>query len=487
MDITYASIQELHEAYRTNKLTVKEVVLAHLARIAKIDSCQGGLKSVIEINPDALFLAETLDRRFRETNVMPPLFGIPVLVKDNINTTGLSTSAGSVALAGNNPYDASCIYQIVDSGAVIIGKANLTEFANYMTREGMPNGYSSRGGQTLCPYNRDMDVSGSSSGSAVAVAAGLCVVSLGTETSGSIISPAGVNGVVGIKPTLGLVSRSGIIPISHTFDTAGPMARNVTDAATLLGLMTQSGTGDEAYNAIRPSKWEYDDDEPKLEDYTKYLEGEDLNGIRIGLNRTKEFANTPEGDESIANFDNLCERLKVAGATLIDGLEMEPRYDTRMTIMQHEFKACMNRYLKPFHGQKSNIYALNDIIQYNQANAQVALKYGQSLLLDAQNKASGNLTEPAYLEALLEREKAIVEMDKLFEEHNLDVILGDAFVYIAPFTGFPSMTIPTGQRSDNNMPLHASWTARRLDEGKMIKIAYIVEKLLNITMRPEIG
>jgi len=480
MDITYASIQELHESYRTGKLTVKEVVLAHLARIAKIDSCEGGLKSVIEVNPNALFIAETLDRRFRETKEMPQLFGIPVLVKDNINAAGLHTTAGSVALMGNSPYNANCLDYVIEKGAVIIGKTNLTEFANYMTREGMPNGYSSRGGQTLCPYNRDMDVSGSSSGSAVAVAAGLCTVSLGTETSGSIISPAGVNGVVGIKPTLGLVGRSGIIPISHTFDTAGPMARNVTDAAILLGLMTASD-GDEAYNAIRPSKWEYDhEDEPAPTDYTKFLEGEDLKGIRIGLNRTNEFARTPEGDESIANFDNLCNLLKSAGATLVDNLEMEPRYDTRMTIMQYEFKACMNRYLK-----RANIKTLDDIIQYNQANAPVALKYGQSLLLDAQNKASGNLTEPAYLEALLEREKAIDEMDKLFETHNLDVILGDAFVYIAPFTGFPSMTIPTGQRTDNNMPLHASWTARRLDEGRMLKIAYIVEKLLGVSIKPE--
>jgi len=491
LDIAYASIHELQKAYKEGHLTVKEVVLFHLARIAKIDSCKGGLKSVIEINPDAIFTAEALDRRWRATKEMPPLFGIPVMVKDNIGTSGrMRTSAGSVALLDNYAFNASIIWPLIEAGAVILGKANMTEFANYMTREGMPSGYSSRGGQTICPYNRDHNPSGSSSGSAVAVAAGLVTVSLGTETSGSIISPAGVNGVVGIKPTLGLVSRDGIIPISSTFDTAGPMARNVTDAAILLGLISDIAYNDEATKAIRVKNWKphWDDDDYPAQDYTQFLEGENLEGIRIGLNRKKELANIPEEDEAIVNFDQLCETLTKAGATLIDGLEMEPRYDTRMTIMQHEFKACINHYLCPYKNTDNiKMRSLRDIIEFNQANADVALKYGQSLLLDAENKASGNLTEPAYLEALLEREKAITEMDALFETHNLDVLLGDTFVYIAPFTGFPSMTIPTGQRKDSNMPLHASFTAKRMDEGKMIKVAYILEKLLNVSIKPEIG
>ncbi|MCL2405429.1 MAG: amidase family protein, partial [Defluviitaleaceae bacterium] len=422
-DITYASIRELHEAYREGKLTVNEVVVAHLSRIADIDSCEGGLKSVIEINPDALFTAKALDRKLYETKEMPPLYGIPILIKDNIGTYELRTSAGALALADNYTIEAPIVRSLTDAGAVILGKANMTELANYMTRDGMPNGYSSRGGQTLCPYNHEKDPSGSSTGSAVAVAAGLCVASLGTETSGSIISPAGVNGVVGIKPTIGLVSRNGVIPISGTFDTAGPMARNVTDAAIMLGIIADNGR-----------------------DYTKHLTGENLSGIRIGLNRAKELANIQEGDEKIAAFDRLCELLENAGAILIDNLEMQPRYDTRMTIMHYEFKACMNSYLsrRSFRAQK--IQSLKDIIDFNQANAATALKYGQSLLLDAQNKASGNMTEPAYLEALIEREKAITEMECLFDKHNLDVLLGNTFAYIAPFTGFPSMTIPIGQR-----------------------------------------
>ena len=489
LDITYASIHELQEAYREGNLTVKEVVLAHLERIAKIDSCEGGLRSVIEINPDALFIAGQRDRELRENEKMPPLFGIPVLLKDNISTReSMRTSAGSVALADNrSQLSSEIVYRMRDAGAVIIGKTNMTEFANYMTRDGMPNGYSSRGGQTLCPYNRAKDPSGSSTGSAVAVAAGLSTVSIGTETSGSIIAPAGQNGVVGIKPTLGLVARDGVIPISHTFDTVGPMARSVTDAAALLGVISSACSSDAATEVWEADKWPRSSRKPK--DYTTSLiiAGQRLDGIRIGLNRTKELANAKEGDESIAAFDKFCGLLTDAGATLVDNLEMEPRYDTRMTIMRHEFKACINAYLNRYASVNScRIGTLKDIIGYNQANTATALKYGQSLLLDAENKSSSNLTESAYLEALIEREKAIVEMDNLFNDHNLDVFLGDAFVYIAPFTGFPSMTMPIGQRQDNNMPLHASWTAKRLDEAKMINIAYIAEKLLGLSMRPEI-
>ena len=491
LDITYASIHELHNAYRENKLTVTEVVLAHLERIAKIDSCEGGLKSVIEINPDALFIAKRLDREWRESKQMQPLFGIPVLLKDNIGTSDkMRTSAGSIALADHRANDTHFVRRLRDAGAVIIGKANMTEFANYMTRDGMPSGYSSRGGQTLCPYNREETPSGSSSGSAVAVAAGLSTISVGTETCGSIVAPAGQNGIVGIKPTLGLVTRTGVIPISGTFDTAGPMARNVTDAAILLGVMAWPDFFDKATLATMAFEWNVEEDEPTppIPDYTKSLTGERLDGIRIGLNREKEFEKTPENDEAIAAFDKFCELLTEAGATLVDNIEMESRFDTLVTIMRYEFKACINDYLSNniTTGRGTKMRSLKDIIEYNQANAAIALKYGQSLLLEAENKASGNLTEPAYLEALIEREKAITEMDGLFTKHNLDVLLGDTFGYTAPFTGFPSMTIPIGQRQDNNIPLHAYWTARRLDEAKMITVAYIVEKLLGLSLRPNI-
>jgi len=488
LDMNYATIGQLQQAYREGSLTVKEVVLGHLARIAKIDSPEDGLKSVIEVNPDALFTAEALDRQWRETKKMPPLFGIPVLVKDNIGTSGkMRTSAASVALSDNYTYDAPIVSDIIEAGGVILGKANMTEFANYMTRDGMPNGYSSRGGQTLCPYNRGKDPSGSSSGSAVAVAAGLSTVSLGTETSGSIVAPAAANGVVGIKPTIGLVSRSNVIPISSTFDTPGPMARNVTDAAILLGLLTGQDYSDEATKTLRcPMDWE-GEGRPDLMDYSKYLTGDNLQGIRIGLNLTKELESLKDDPDAIANFESLCQTLKSAGAVLIDNLDMDPKFGVRMTIMQHEFKACMNHYLRGRITRSKQMRCLEDIIQYNQSNAAIALKYGQTLLTDAQNKVSGNLTEPAYLEALAKREKSIIEMDCLFEANNLDVLLGDHFVYIAPYTGHPSMTIPTGQRKECKMPLHASLTARRQDEGKMLQVAYIMEKLLGVSIQPEVG
>ena len=501
LDICYASVHELQEAYREGTLTVKEVVMAHMARIAKIDSCEGGLRSVIELNPDALFMAERLDRvlALQENKILSPLFGIPILIKDNISTWPagrMRTSAGSLALANHYGQQAFCLWGLESMDAIILGKTNMTEFANYMTSEGMPSGYSSRGGQTLCPYNRAEDPSGSSTGSAVAVAAGLSTLSIGTETSGSIISPAGANGVVGIKPTLGLVSRQGVIPISSTFDTPGPMARNVSDAALLLGIMSgvchidmatkvwpQSAEPTEihtpTFHMVSTAAKDYGSI------YKQSLTGERLDGVRIGLNRAKEFEHwgMKDDDEAKAAFDSFCDMLKSAGATLVDNLEMEPRYDTRRVIMQHEFKACMNYYL---HNTSPEMRTLADIIKFNQANAATALKYGQSLLLDAQNKFSGNLTEPAYIEALLEREKAIAEMDNLFDQHNLDVLLGDVFVYIAPFTGFPSMTIPTGQRQKNNMPLRASFTARRLDEAKMINVAYVAEKMLGLNLRPEL-
>jgi len=476
VNYAYASIDEVRKAYMEKRTTVTEVTMQHLSRIARIDAGPDGLKSVIEINPDVLFIAKALDLQLEGMDTLPPLFGIPVLLKDNVNTMDrLHTTAGSVALADNYaPYDAHIVTLLREAGAIIIGKANMTEFANYMTREGMPSGYSSRGGQVLNPYNRDKTPSGSSSGSAVAVAAGLCTVSIGTETSGSIISPAGNNGIVGIKPTMGLVSRSGIIPISSTFDTSGPMTRTVSDAAVLLSVIAGPDP-DDAATYVNTN-----DDA----DYTKYLVGGRLGGIRVGLNRKLELKDVQDNPDDIAAFDQICNLLTEQGAVLVDDLEMQPHYDTRGTVMQHEFKACMDYYLSTLAGS-TKMRTLRDIIEYNQANAPVALKYGQSLLLDAENKVSGAFTEPKYLEALAKREQSILEMDKLFDKNNVDILLGQTFAYIAPFTGFPSITFPIGQRQDNNMPVQAYFAARRFDEAMLIRVAYIIEQALGLRMRPE--
>ena len=453
------------------------MVLSYLNRIAKIDKCGDGLNSVLEINPDALFIADELDKALIHGGMIPPLFGIPVLLKDNINTADrLHTGAGSVALADNYaPYDAHVAKCLRKAGALILGKANMTEFANYMTREGMPSGYSSRGGQVLNPYNRSVTPSGSSSGSAVAVAAGLCAISVGSETSGSIISPAQHNGIVGIKPTLGLVGRSGIVPISTTLDTAGPMARTVRDAAALLGAIAGIDPGDAATHSHNPAI---------NTDYTKHLSGNGLAGMKIGINRYKKPESAGSDEEETKAFNDLCRLLSEAGAELIDNVNIESGSFTGK-IMRYEFKACMNYYLSTLK-EASPVKTLKDIIKYNQANAAIALKYGQSLLLDTENNTSGTMTEGEYIEALCEREKAIAKLNNLFNENRLDVLLCENYTDIAPFTGFPSMSIPIGKRKDN-LPIGSYWIARRFDEATLLKAAYAAEQVLRLELRPELG
>lgn len=475
-DMKYASIQEIHKAFKEKQMTVRALVLSYLSRIAKIDKCTGGLNSVLEINPDALFIADMLDERLQNGEELTPLFGIPVLLKDNINTADrLHTSAGSVALADNHaPYDAHIVECLRNAGAIILGKANMTEFANYMSRDGMPSGYSSRGGQVLNPYNRSKTPSGSSSGPAVAVAAGLCTVSIGTETAGSIISPAGQNGIVGIKPTLGLVGRSGIIPISSTHDTAGPMARTVRDAAVILSVIAGTDPSDtvtHSHHAGVPV------------DYTKYLDKEGLKGVRIGINRSQKLENFILSEEGKAAFDNLCRSVSDAGAILVDNINIDSNFSIGK-IMCNEFKACMNYYLSTLHGS-TKMKTLKDIIEYNQEHSAIALRYGQSILTDAENNTSGALTEPDYIEALEDREKTIEELDRLFDENSIDIMLCETFTNIAPFTGFPCMTIPIGQRQDK-MPMDSYWIARRFDEATLLKVTYAVEQLMGLCLSPEL-
>lgn len=476
LDFKYASIQEIHNAYKEKLITVRELVLFFLSEIAKIDKCGEELNSILEINPDALFIADELDKRLQEGEELTTLFGIPVLLKDNINTADrLHTSAGSLALSDNYVlYDAHIVSRLREAGAVILGKANMTEFANYMTREGMPSGYSSRGGQVINPYNKSKTPSGSSSGSAVAVAAGLCTISIGTETAGSILSPAGQNGIVGIKPTLGLVGRSGIIPISSTLDTAGPMARTVRDAAVLLSVIAGRDTKDAATYANPNST---------PDDYTQYLSKDGLRGVRIGINRSQKLENFVLSEEGKDAFDHLCKTLVDAGAVLVDNVNIDSNFSIGK-IMRYEFKTSMNYYLSTLQGS-SKMKTLKDIIEYNQSNSSVALKYGQSILIDAENNTSGTMTEPEYIEAVTERERSIEELDRLFDENNIDIMLCETFTNIAPFTGFPSMTIPIGQRMDK-LPMDSYWIARRFDEATLLKVTYAAELLLGIHLTPEL-
>jgi amidase len=291
------------------------------------------------------------------------------------------------------------------------------------------------------------------------------------------MGPSTNNGIVGIKPTLGLVGRSGIIPISSTLDTAGPMARTVRDAAALLSVIARPDPDDAACRQITASN--------KFPvDYTKYLDSDGLKGIRIGINRLKrpEDINNPREEENMA-FNNLCKVIANAGAILVDNINIESStFTDSLTIMRFEFKTCMNYYLSTLKGS-SSIKNIKDIITYNQANAATALKYGQSRLIDAENN-TGSLTESAYFEVLNKREKTVQKLNRLFDENHLNILLCEHPTLIAPFTGFPSMTIPLGQRKDK-LPIGSYWIARRFDEAQLITAAYAAEQILNLKLRPD--
>ncbi|MDL2229921.1 hypothetical protein LJC14_06700 [Treponema sp. OttesenSCG-928-L16] len=462
-------IRDIHRAYKEKQMSVRDLVMRCLSRIAETDSPPGGLNAVLEINPDALFIADALDERLKRNENPSLLFGIPVLLKDNINTADkMHTSAGSLALSEHYAAkDASIVKRLRAAGAVILGKANMTEFANYMSDQGMPCGYSSRGGQVLNPHNHDESPGGSSSGSAAALAAGLCPLSVGTETSGSIMYPAWRNGIVGIKPTLGLVGRSGIIPISYTLDIAGPMANTVYDAAALLSVMAGFDADDPSTHGMNT--------EQEVVDYTQCLFSESLEGVRIGINpaHMDEGARSREEDEA---FDSLCGLLEDAGALLIKDVAME-KLTVDMTIMKYEFKSAMNYYLAGS-GGRTAMNTLQDIILYNQTHAERTLRFGQGLFLDANNKASGCLSEGEYVSAMKAREDAIKKLDKLFDDNKLDVMLCGAFSNIAPATGFPSITVPVGKEK-NNVPIGSYWIARRYDEGRLLRAAHCAEKLIS--------
>lgn len=343
----------------------------------------------------------------------------------------------------------------------------MTEFANFITDGEMPDGYSSRGGQVINPYNKAKTPSGSSSGSAVAVAAGLCTVSVGTETAGSIITPSGQNGIVGIKPTIGLVGRSGIIPISNTFDTAGPMTKNVRDAAILLTLI--SGTD--------PNDISTHSNNSRFIDYTQYLDKDGLKGLRIGICRNKD---NREDQKSV--FNNLLNIIFNAGAILIDDINLDFEFNM-WKINKNEFEASMNYYLSTL-SSRVKTKTLKDIIDYNEANSSEAIKYGQKTFNYVINESTGTLTEPEYIEELINREKIISEFDGLFIKNEIDVILCETGSVFAPYTGFPCMTIPIGQRADK-LPIDSYWIARRFNEAALFKATYAVEQLINVSLIPE--
>ena len=464
--IEESNILKLQEAMQKKEITSKELVLYYFSRIAEIDKCENGLNSVLELNPDALFIADSLDEMRANGTVLGPLHGIPVMLKDNISTHDkMHTSAGSVALQNNYaPYDAHIVKCLREAGALILGKANMTEFAAFMSND-MPAGYSSKGGQTLHPYDKKSKPWGSSTGSGVAVSANLCAAAVGTDTWGSTIGPSQNNGIVGIRPTLGLLSQYGIIPISHTLDTAGPMARTVTDSAILLGAMAGQT------------------------DYTQYLDKNGLEGARIGITRASENLSQEYYDV----LENTITVMRQHGAECFHIPEPSPELkdalstvgDTIISIMKHEFKNGINHYLASI-GNENTIKTLQDIILFNQNHSKEALKFGQNILINAQNDTSGNLTEPEYINAILSRENMIRLFDKIFIDNEIDVIYAIEIGVesgIPPLTGFPSMTIPIGTGSDN-IPLGSYWIARRYDEKSLIRVTYAMEQILNARRNP---
>jgi amidase len=467
------TISQLQAAMGQVLLSARELVLYCLERIARLDRGKGGLNSVLEVNPEALFIADGLDAERARGKLRGPLHGIPILLKDTINTAdSMHTSAGSLALANNlAPYDAHVAARLRAAGAILLGKANMTELANFMG-ERMPGGYSSRGGQVLSPYDPQASPYGSSSGSAVAVAARLCSAALGTENLGSIVYPAQQSGVVGLKPTLGLVSRHGNLSTTYSLDTIGPMAGCVMDAAIVLGAIAGRDEGD-------PSTWQQGDG--PAPDYAAGLDGEGLRGARIGLPREGGEAACGAHALALARLHGV---LREAGAQLIEVEELGPIIaETDVDpIFFCEHKSCLNAYLATLRPGQT-CASLEEIIASNRDNPSRALRYGQPILLEVQGGTSGTQTEPAYLRALLRREEAIRRLDALFAQGQLDALLCPGPQIIAPATGFPSLTLPLGC-DEKGMPMGCFWMARRYAEGTLLRLAYAVEARLGITCRP---
>jgi len=474
-----ATITDIQTAVAAGEISYRELALEYLERIAEVDSCEGGLNSVLEINPDVLEIARFMDDERTKGVPKGPLHGIPVMLKDNICTCDrMNTSAGSLALADNQGYEAEIVRGLRENGAVILGKANMTEFANWMTKD-MPNGYSSRGGQVKNPFNREADPSGSSTGSAVAVSANLCTVSVGTETHGSIISPSYSNGIVGIKPTAGLLNGNGIIPISSTLDTAGPMARTVYDAAVLLSGLKSMYPYPHLHGYALTSVYHHHGQNVMKDYYTSQLATASLRGLRVGI-----YGNESDDSEYNEILYAALSEIEKEGAILTK--DLKPiitdscwNYAGKF-IAKHEFKRSMDFFLTG-HGYtgatRTRLRTLKEIIEYNEANSELCLKYGQTVLLECQNESSGTLKEAEYITALRRRENLIKDFDRLIRSNNLDVIIcTNQFDGVAPIGGFPCGTLPIG-KNKNNIPMGMCFIAKHNDEATLLKAMYAVEKL----------
>lgn len=473
LQVEELTLKAINAAFDSGELSSLELTMLYMERIANVDKSGPCLNSVIELNPDALYIAEAMDRERRKHGARSLLHGVPVLIKDNLNTRdSMHTSAGTLALKDNYaPYDATVVKKLRAAGAVILGKTNMTELANYMSYT-MKNGYSSRGGQVLNPYNPEGDTWGSSSGSAVATSANLCAVSIGTETDGSIIWPSHNSAIVGIKPTRGLVSRYGIVPICTAQDIAGPMARTVEDAAALLNIIVGHDDAD-------PSTWCREDQIDT--DYTRYLDKDGLRGLRVGVN--KGYYDTLSAEQK-----ELAEKafadLETCGAILVPGVDL-PHLRCDSSVLLHEFQQCLNAYLSTCNATLKT-RTLKDIIDYNNDHPKETLKYGQSILLDAQFNTSGTLTEPNYIKARLaalrlSREEGI---DRVLQEHKVDLYVAPGISDASPISGYPSIVVPIGYTPSDKMPFGMSFVGTAFSEPLLIKAAYAYEQATKARVAP---
>jgi amidase len=472
-EINEITVFELQAAMREGKFTARQIAEIYLARIKEIDP---KLNSVIEINPDALEIADQMDRERKRGKVRSPLHGIPVLIKDNIDTADkMKTTAGSLALvdAPTPKEDAFVVRQLRKAGAVIIGKTNLSEWANFRSTKSI-SGWSGRGGQANNPYILDKNPCGSSAGTGVAISANLAAIGVGTETNGSIICPSVRNGLVGIKPTLGLVSRSGIIPIAHTQDTAGPMTRTVADGAILLGAMI----GRDKRDATTA------DSKKGAKDYAKFLDREGLRGARLGVARQFLGNNAEVKKIMEAHF----ELLKASGAILIDvtfSENLAKLAADRLQVLLYEFKNDLNKYLA---ARGAKYKTLADLIEFNEENKDKEMPlFGQELF--EQSQAKGDLTDKAYTDALQKIKRATREegIDAVISKDNLDAIISPtvgATWSIAAVAGYPYITVPAGFGADG-LPIGLAFFGRAFAEPQLIKFAYAFEQKTKARREPK--
>ncbi len=488
------TILELQRKMSSGELTARSISESYLERIEQLDRQGPAIHAVIELNPDVLAIAEARDEERKAGKTRGPLHGIPILIKDNIDTHDrMQTTAGSLALEGSiAPRDAFVVKRLRAAGAVILGKTNLSEWANFRAKHSV-SGWSSRGGLTRNPYALDRSACGSSSGSGAAVAANQCGAAIGTETDGSIICPSQTNGIVGIKPTLGLVSRSGIVPIAHSQDTAGPMARTVADAAIVLGALTGVDDRDSATRASQKRA---------LRDYSRFLDVKGLQGARIGVARN--MAGTDP--RIIGIFEACLDVIRQMGAVIIDPADVRNFNQLGKTegdVLHYEFKADLNKYLAS-RGPLARVRTMADVVKFNEENkARVMPYFGQEHMTTALGK--GPLTSKKYRDALAKNRRLsrTEGIDATMRKHRLDAIVvpsggptwlidlvnGDATNWDmestspAAVAGYPHITVPAGHIF--GLPVGISFFAKAWQEPTLIRLAYAFEQATKVRRPPQ--